>query len=161
MLSSHSSKIYWYGFKRQLKELFYLLLFENYITCEWDEFLSHFTGKKFDQNQKFRINKKYNRKLIWNKEGYLLILITNHLLQKGFLISDTLDFLKSHFQNIPVSALKQYEKNKNKPATKKLQSKLDCLFPAPSGYRCKERLYYRSRNLEPQNKVLKKCGLDI
>lgn len=155
MIKEIPGKIYWFGFKRQLKELFYLLSFEDYISCHWDEFLSHFTGKKF------RIDKKHKRKLAWKKEGYLLILISNHLLQKGFLISDTMDFLKSHFENIPASCIKQYEKSKIKPAAKKLQSKLDCLFPAPSGYRCKERKYYRARNKDNEFVILKNCGIDI
>jgi hypothetical protein len=131
-----TNKIYWYGFTRQLKELFYLLRHEKLISCEWDEFFTHFTGKKFTLTQKPKT------KLTWNGEKYLLAVITAHLIEKRFLDSDN---LKEHFENIKDSK-NEFEKNKNKPSSKKLQKKLDYLFPATSGYRCKERLFYRGRN---------------
>jgi hypothetical protein len=40
-------KIYWYCFKRQCREFYELLTLYNLISCSLDEFMSHFTGKKF------------------------------------------------------------------------------------------------------------------
>src|SRR5258706_11958470 len=115
-------KIYWYCFKRQLEELYYLLYFDKYISCDIDEFISHFTGKKF------RIEKSYSRKLIWNGEKYLLLLVIHYLIEKKFVDNDYAGILKKHFDDIPDSVLEDY--NKNKPETKRIQAKLEILFPA-------------------------------
>jgi hypothetical protein len=140
-----TNKIYWYGYKQQLKELYCLLYYGKYISARIDEFMPHFTGKKF------RMNKRIFGKLKWNNEGYLLILIINHLHEKRFInytsIEDFLPSLKKHFNGINASSIKDYNKNKT-AAAKKLQKKLDNIFPESSGYRCKERLYYLQRNRE-------------
>jgi len=136
------NKIYWYGFTRQLKELYYLLTYEKFISCGWDEFFTHFTGKKFT----ITLNPK--SKLKWEGEKDLLVLIVNHLVEKRFLDSEA---MTEHF--------KFYQKNKTKSSAKKLQVRLGALFPATSGYRCKERLFYRVRNKDPESVVFKNCGI--
>ncbi len=145
MTNTNPHKIYWYCFKQQLKELYNLLYCELFIVCKIDEFISHFTGKKFI------IDKKYSGKLKWNKETYLLQLVANHLQEKKFI--DDANLLKKHFNDIPVSVGEQYYRNKNKSAAKRLQQKLDILFPAETGYRCRQRLYYRERNGMPPKKL--------
>ncbi len=153
MTNTSPNKIYWYCFKQQLKELYDLLYFERFIECEIDEFISHFTGKKFI------IDKKYSGKLTWGKETYLLQLVANHLTEKKFI--DDADKLKKHFDDIPDSVWEQYNKNKNKSAAKRLQQKLDILFPAETGYRCRQRLYYRERNGMPPKKFRVSVGKSI
>jgi hypothetical protein len=151
MTNTKSNKIYWFCFKQQLRELYYLLYFERFIRCKIDEFISHFTGKKFI------IDKKYSGKLSWNKEKYLLLLVANHLFEKKF-IADA-DLLKKHFDDIPAAAEEQYNRLKNKSEAKRLQQKLDILFPIETGYRCKQRLYYRHRNKQNEFAILGKCGV--
>jgi hypothetical protein len=145
MTNTNSNKIYWYCFKQQLKELYHLLYSEECIRCDIDEFISHFTGKKFI------IDEKFSAQLTWDKETYLLQLVANHLQEKKFI--DDADILKKHFDDIPDTVGEQYSKNKNKPAAKRLQQKLDILFPAETGYRCRQRLYYRERNGMPPKKL--------
>jgi hypothetical protein len=41
------------------------------------------------------------------------------------------------------------------------KKKLDVLFPAETGYRCKQRLYYRARNITNLSVVLENLGIDI
>ena len=141
-----TNKIYWYGYKQQLKELYCLLFYGKYISAGMDEFVAHFTGKKF------RINKRISGKIKWNDEGYLLILIISHLHEKKFIryssIEEFMPRLQKHFAGIKASSVKDYSKNKTVSAAKKLQKKLGIVFPESSGYRCKERLYYLQRNKE-------------
>jgi|SRR4030095_11346901 len=158
MSESFSAKIYWYGFTRQLNELYSLLFFERFISCEWDEFFTHFTGKKFT------ITPEPKRKLKWKGDKYSLALILSHLIEKRFLNSsfeENITIMKRHFENFSGPVLNEFEKNKKKPAAKRLQLKIDSLFPATSGYRCKERLFYRARNKKPQPEVLKNSGIEL
>ena len=153
-------KIYWNGFIRQLKELYYLLSFEKYITTGSIEFISHFTGKKWRDEER-----SYTGKIKWEKEKYLLILLIEHLLEKKFLNwgspNECVFILKKHFKDITNSDVKEYLVCENKPGAKKLKRKLNCLFPQNSGYRCKERIFYKIRNKEPESVILKNCGVDI
>lgn len=151
-------KIYWNGFTRQLKELYYLLLGEGYVSCSMDEFLKHFTGKKITDLG------RPGGKLEWKKEKYMLVPLINHLVEKRFLDGtpeENIIIFKEHIDSIPESVFKVYIENKNKTAAKDLRAKIEMLFPATSGYRCKERLYYKARNREPQREVLKNCGVSI
>jgi len=146
-------KIYWYCFKQQLRELYYLLYFEKCISCSADEFISHFTGKKFKHDT------AYSRKLTWEKGKYLLVVLTRHLTKKKFINEPII--LKHHFVDIPDSIMEDYNRNKNKPNAKKLQAKLDILFPATTGYRCKQRLFYRERNKENEITVIKNLKINV
>ncbi len=146
MKTKIQDKIYWFCFKRQLKELYYLLFAEGYISSSWDEFSAHFTGKKFP------IEKKYTKKLKWEKSKYTLTVLINYLFEKGFLKYS--DNALRHFNNVSNPVSEKYRPQNQKTA-KEFQLKLNQLFPARSGYRCKERLYYKSRNKEPLRTVLK------
>jgi hypothetical protein len=139
-------KIYWYGFKRQLKELYYLLFAEGCISCSWDEFSVHFTGKKFGAER------NYTKKLKWGKNENHLNSLINYLTEKGFL-RDSENVLK-HFNYVSNSAIKKNRNPRKQKRGEEFQFKLSRLFPASSGYRCKERLYYKARNKEPMNSVL-------
>ncbi len=132
MQKNNPDKIYWYCFKQQLKELYYLLYNEKFISCDLDEFITHFTGKKFNTD------KMNGRKLIWNGNTELLSTIVDHLMDRKF-INDR-EFEK-HFKTVTDSA--EFEL---RPKSNELQKKLETVFPAETGYRCKERLYYRERN---------------
>ena len=134
-------------------ELYDLLYLEKCILCDEDEFISHFTGKKFI------IEKKYSGKLTWGREKDLLQLVANHLTEKKFI--DDADLLKDHFDNIPATVGEEYKRNRNKSAAKKLQQKLDILFPAETGYRCRQRLYYREGNGMPPKKLRVSVGKSI
>lgn len=151
---NESDKIFWYSFIRQLKELYFLLFTQKYISCGIDEFMSHFTGKKW--KNEFQTSEK---EIKWNSDKYLLILLINYLTEKGFL--KTGSDLKKHFDNIGKSAVSEYTKNKNTTKAKKLRKKLETLFPETTGLRCKQRLYYRYRNKESMSSVLQNCGIDI
>lgn len=134
-------KIYWYGFKRQLNEFYLILRSENIITCEVDEFFSHFTGKKL------AIENDYTSKIKWQGSLDLMRSVIDHLAEKRFLQNEDteLEVFRSHFRvtnEIPAS--------KQKPFLEKLA----LLFPETSGYRCKERLFYKARNKEPLSKLL-------
>ncbi len=74
-------------------------------------------------------------------------LIIDHLTSKKFLQGEDtqLKTFKSHFR---ISA------NSNIPQLKPLLKKLDFLYPETSGYRCKERLFYKARNKTPLSKIL-------
>lgn len=150
-------KIFWYGFKRNLTELYYLLIAEEFISCNIDEFTSHFTGKKF------RIEKISHAKLIWHKENHFLISVLHHLSKKGFLQNilekEGVSLLIQHFEGLTKADLGNYIEVKNEPALKELQQKLECLFPETSGLRCKTRLYYKVRNKQSLRGVLKSCGV--
>lgn len=152
------NKIFWFGFKRNLTELYFLLRSEKFISCDEGEFLSHFTGKKF------RVIEKSQGKVIWNGEAYLLIVVLHHLTDKGFLQitfdANGASLLKEHFEGISYEDIEKFEKLKNSARAKKLRSKLESLFPESSGLRCKQRLYYKERNKESINKVLRECVFD-
>ena len=153
------NKIFWFGFKRNLTELYYLLYSQKFISCDENEFISHFTGKKF------RINEKSRGSISWNGEKNLLILVLHHLIQKGFL-QITFDYkgislLKEHFKGLSQADITKYEKVKNTTHAKNLSSMLGCLFPETSGLRCKTRLFYKARNKESILKVLDNCGIAI
>jgi hypothetical protein len=147
-------KIYWNGYRQQIKELYWLLYCEKYISCDADEFISHFTGKKWR-----KVIKNSGRKLTWEKEKYLLILLIHHLIEKRFIDStlkeDYINTLKKHFNDVPDAAGRLYIKYKNEPIAKRLQKQLDSLFPVNTGFRCKERTYYKLRNKEHEFAILK------
>ena len=147
------NKIYWYCFKRQLEELYYLLFFEKYISCDADEFISHFTGKKF------RIGKNYSGKLLWNNEKYLLFVVFNHLIEKKFIDAKLTELLNKHFEGCAYPVNEEYKENINKTASLKLKKKMETLFPMETGYRCKLRLYYKARNKESIFSVLTNCRI--
>lgn len=151
------NKIYWNGFKRQLIKLYYLLLWEKYISCELDDFMSHFTGKKF------RVELKYNGKLEWNCDAGLLAHLVKHLTSKRFLdakfTADHKNILSTHFNGITAEDIDLDTENITNAAND-FQQKLDLLFPENSGYRCKERLFYKQRNLQRLTAVLKSCSIN-
>ncbi len=150
-------KIFWYGFKRNLTELYYLLMAEKFISCDIDEFTSHFTGKKF------RIEKISHAKLIWHKENHFLISVLHHLSKKGFLQNvlekEGVSLLIQHFEELTKADFGKYNEADNDHAIKELKQKLECLFPETSGLRCKTRLYYKERNKQSIRAVLKSCGV--
>jgi hypothetical protein len=152
-------KIFWFGFKRNLIELYYLLYSEKFISCDINEFLSHFTGKKF------RVDEKSSGRIVWKSEKYLLALVLYHLTGKGFLQKtfddEGITLLKEHFEDFSQTDIEIYEKLKNNSESKSLQQKLDCLFPETSGLRCKTRLYYKERNRQSISAVLGNCGINI
>ena len=140
-------KIYWYGFKRQLLEFYHLLRSENFIACDVDEFFSHFTGKKL------AIEEDYNSKMKWQGNADSMQTIVRHLAEKRFLQGEDteLKVFKSHFR---------VTGELNKTRQNYLQKKLELLFPATSGYRCKERLFYKARNKEESiSKLLKDLNI--
>ena len=140
-------KIYWYGFKRQLIEFYHLLLSENLIDCNIDEFFPHFTGKKL------AIEDDYTSKIKWLGNIDSMQVIIDHLAAKRFLQGEDtqLKVFKSHFRITDL----------NKIQNKRLQKKLDFLYPETSGYRCKERLFYKSRNKTPLSKILAEINSKI
>lgn len=135
-------RIYWFCFKRQLIELYYLLSTENLVSCNIEEFTSHFTGKKWPEYPN-----KCNGKIKWYGGKSLLFLVVNYLTGKGFIDSS----FSEHFTYGTDS------KNQN---GRRLINTLNLLLPEKTGYRCKTRLYYRERNKENIFKVLKKCGIN-
>lgn len=150
------NKIYWNGFKRQLVELYYLLLWEKCISCELDEFISHFTGKKF------RLEMKYSGKLKWNSDPEVLTQLIKHLIDKRFLdknfVADYKNILTEHFADIAEPDIEMDTENNS--SAKAFKLKLDLLFPENSGYRCKERLFYKQRNQQRISEVLKFRGIN-
>lgn len=139
-------KIYWYGFKRQLYEFYLLLRSQNIISCDVDEFFSHFTGKKL------AIENDYNSKIKWQGGVESMQVIIDHLAEKRFLQNEDteLKVFRSHFR---VTA------ELNKTQLGLLQKKLELLFPATSGYRCKERLFYKARNKDSLSKLLTELNI--
>jgi hypothetical protein len=124
-------KIYWYGFKRQLNEFYLLLRAEGIISCALDEFFSHFTGKKL------AIEEDYTSKIKWHGNLASMEIVIDHLAAMRFLQKEDteLKVFASHFRI-----------TEDKINIKQLQKNLELLFPATSGYRCKERLFYKARN---------------
>lgn len=139
-------KIYWYGFKRQLHEFYLLLHSENIIECGAEEFLPHFTGKKL------AIESDYTSKIKWQGSISLMQAVIAHLAEKRFLQGEDTDLkiFKSHFR---------ITRELTKTRERQLQKKLELLFPATSGYRCKERLFYKARNKESLSKLLAELNI--
>ncbi|MEO8514627.1 MAG: hypothetical protein ABI543_13790 [Ignavibacteria bacterium] len=131
-----NKKIYWYCFKRQCREFYELLAVYNLISCSLDEFMSHFTGKKFYDDEI-----KPGAKLIWYGDEKVLNETAMYLSEKGFIDKElnTSRAMERHF------------KYSDKPSviSKKFPDKLKALFPETTGYRCKTRLYYKERNKKP------------
>ncbi len=140
-------KIYWYCFKRQCREFYELLVAYTLISCTLDEFLSHFTGKKFHDDEI-----KPGTKLIWYDDEKLLNDTARYLSEKGFID-------KEHGSP---NALEEHFSYSNRPneVSRRYYSSLKALFPETTGYRCKTRLYYKERNRKSMNAVLKECGVD-
>lgn len=153
------NKIFWYGFKRNLAELYYLLIAEKFISCDIDEFISHFTGKKF----RIEINSK--AKINWLKEKYFLVSVLHHLSEKGFLkdifMDEGLSLLKLHFKGLTKADFVNHAEYNNNPSLKILKQKLECLFPEISGLRCKTRLFYKERNKQSLSSVLESCRIKL
>lgn len=124
-------KIYWYGFKRQLNEFYLFLRSEGVISCAMDEFFSHFTGKKL------AIEDDYTTKIKWHGNAASMQTVIDHLADMRFLQKEDTE-LKTFRTHFSVT--------EDKINTKLLKKKLQLLFPATSGYRCKERLFYKVRN---------------
>lgn len=134
-------RIYWYCFKRQLVELYYLLYSEKLVLCNIDEFTSHFTGKKWPEHPN-----KFSGKIKWNGEKSLLVSLINYLTEKGFIEGS----FSNHFN---------YGSDSKHQNTRRFINSLKQLFPEKTGYRCKTRLYYRERNKHTISMVLKKCRI--
>ena len=139
-------KIYWYCFKRQCREFYELLWAYKLISCSLDQFMSHFTGKKFYDEEI-----KIAAKLEWYGEEKLLNEAARYLAEKGFI---DLELGSS-------KAMEEHFRYSNTPAaiSKKFLLSLKTLFPETTGYRCKTRLYYKERNLKSMNAVLKELGI--
>ncbi|NOS83637.1 MAG: hypothetical protein HOP31_00725 [Ignavibacteria bacterium] len=136
-----NKKIYWYCFKRQCREFYELLAVYKLISCSLDEFMSHFTGKKFYDDEI-----KIGAKLQWHRDEKLLNEIAQYLAEKGF-IDKELGASK---------AMEEHFEYSDKPTVtgKKFHVSLKALFPETTGYRCKTRLYYKERN-KKSFKILK------
>ena len=139
-------KIYWYGFKRQLNEFYLILRSENIITCDVGEFFSHFTGKKL------AIEEDYSSKIKWQGSLESMQAVIDHLAEKRFLQKEDteLKVFRSHFRitnELPGTKQKSFLR------------KLTLLFPEPSGYRCKERLFYKARNKNSLSKLLSELNI--
>jgi hypothetical protein len=139
-------KIYWYGFKRQLHEFYLLLRSENIIDCGAEDFLPHFTGKKL------AIEDDYTSKIKWRGSIEAMQAVISHLAEKRFLQGEDTDLkiFKPHFR-----VTGELTKNRERLLLKKLE----LLFPATSGYRCKERLFYKARNKESLSKLLAEINI--
>src|SRR5687767_10520793 len=70
--------IYWFCFIRQLRELYALLAAEKLIDCAENEYISHFTGKKFPEQS------QYSAKIKWYGGEETLIAMFEYLAAKGF-----------------------------------------------------------------------------
>ena len=140
-------KIYWYGFKRQLHEFYFLLHSENIINCDVDEFLPHFTGKKL------AIENDYTSKIKWHGSVESMQAVIGHLAEKRFLQREDTELrvFRSHFRVTGGSG---------KTRKGLLRKKLGLLFPATSGYRCKERLFYKARNKDSLSKLLTELNIE-
>lgn len=128
-----NKKIYWYCFKRQCRELYELLSAYKLISCSKDEFMSHFTGKKFHDEEVL-----IGDKIIWYGSTETLNETFKYLAEMGFIDKELASSkaMEGHFivSGAPVTVNVNY-----------LLS-LNALFPETTGYRCKTRLYYKERN---------------
>lgn len=139
-------KIYWYCFKRQCREFYELLTVYKLISCSLDDFLSHFTGKKFYDEEI-----KISAKLKWYGDEKLLNETAHCLSEKGFIDKElgSPKAFKEHFSYL----------NRPNEVSRKYYSSLKALFPETTGYRCKTRLFYKERNKMGLIDVLIKCGI--
>jgi hypothetical protein len=133
-----NKKIYWYCFKRQCREFYELLTIHKLISCSLDEFMSHFTGKKFYDE---RI--KVGTRLQWHGGEKCLNETAHYLAERGFI-------------DIEIASSKAMEEHFEFSATspvinKKFPESLKALFPETTGYRCKTRLFYKERNKKSFN----------
>jgi len=128
-----NKKIYWYCFKRQCREFYELLTIHKLISCSLDEFMSHFTGKKFYDEEI-----KIGAKLVWNGDEKLIDETARYLTEKGFIDKEmgSSQTMEEHFKYSDTPAV----------IDKKFHESLKALFPETTGYRCKTRLYYKERN---------------
>lgn len=78
--------------------------------------------------------------------------IIDHLAEKRFLQNEdtNLKVFRSHFR-VTVGS--------DKTQLGLLRKKLELLFPATSGYRCKERLFYKARNKSGISKLLNNLNI--
>lgn len=131
-----NSKIYWFCFKRQCREFYELLSIYKLISCDINVFMSHFTGKKFYDDEVIT-----GDKIIWNGDKKLLNETAMYLAEKGFIDKD----------HSSAKAMEEHFKYSEAPAeiSKKYYLSLKALFPETTGYRCKTRLYYKERNKKP------------
>lgn len=139
-------KIFWYCFKRQCREFYELLSAYRLISCGIEEFMSHFTGKKFYDEEV-----KTGAKLKWYGDETMLNETAGYLAEKGFIDIElgSSKAMEEHFSysSTPAAISKDFTES------------LTALFPASTGYRCKTRLYYKERNKKSMNAVLKECGI--
>ena len=131
-----NKKIYWYCFKRQCREFYELLTIHKLISCSLDEFMSHFTGKKFYDDEI-----KLGAKLVWYGDEKLLNETAQYLAEKGFIDKEpgSSKAMEDHFKCSDIPNV----------SGKKFLVSLKALFPETTGYRCKTRLYYKERNKKP------------
>ncbi len=131
-----NKKIYWYCFKRQCREFYELLVIYKLILCELEEFIAHFTGKKFYDDDIL-----LSGKITWYGSKEVLKDTFKYLAGKGFI-----DEAHCYSQ-----ALEEHFKFSAAPVTinNNYLLSLNALFPETTGYRCKTRLYYRERNKKP------------
>jgi hypothetical protein len=137
-----NKKIYWYCFKRQCREFYELLSVYNLISCCLDEFMSHFTGKKFYDD-----DIKPGEKINWHGSEKLLNDTAAHLAEKGFIDKElgSSKAMEEHFTYSRQSVVKSEE----------YYDSLCKLFPETTGYRCKTRLFYKERNKKPMKELFK------
>jgi len=137
-----NKKIYWYCFKRQCREFYELLTVYKLVSSSLDEFMSHFTGKKFYDD-----DIKPGEKINWHGSEKLLNETAAHLAEKGFIDKElgTSKAMEVHFKysDKPGRINKEYYKS------------LCALFPETTGYRCKTRLFYKERNKKSIKELLK------
>jgi len=131
-----NKKIYWYCFKRQCREFYELLAVYKLISCSLDEFMSHFTGKKFYDDEI-----KIGAKIEWYGDEKLLNETAQYLAEKGFIDKEpgSSKAMEEHFKFSDIPNV----------TGKKFLISLKALFPETTGYRCKTRLYYKERNKKP------------
>lgn len=139
-------KIFWYCFKRQCREFYELLAFYNLISCSLADFMSHFTGKKFYDEEI-----KIAEKLEWNGVEKSILETFRYLSEKGFIDKElgSSEAIEEHFSYSNTHSL----------VSKKFLSSLKTLFPETTGYRCKTRLYYKERNRKSMKAVMVECGI--
>jgi len=128
-----NKKIYWYCFKRQCREFYELLTIHKLISCSLDEFMSHFTGKKFYDDEI-----KIGAKIEWYGDVKVLSETATYLAEKGFIDKEpgSTKAMEEHFKYSDITNV----------TGKKFLISLKALFPETTGYRCKTRLYYKERN---------------
>jgi hypothetical protein len=138
-----NEKIYWYCFKRQCREFYELLRVYKLISCSLEEFMSHFTGKKFYDDEV-----KTGAKLLWYGDEKILNKTASWLAEKGFIDKESGSYkaMEKHFKFSDIPTV----------ISKKFPVSLKALFPETTGYRCKTRLYYKERN-KKSNNVLVLC----